>query len=122
MDGHLGSVWVIIPGKVAIGDNASTHIVCNTQSVDFPHTSSTVQAQRYDGLPTWRSSTALVRFSRTGTLDAATWLGGPTFFGGETIKTDPTGNVFLFGLAPGEQWFITPGSLQDYTEESTEYA
>ncbi|MFZ1730181.1 MAG: hypothetical protein WAV84_08675 [Bacteroidota bacterium] len=112
LDERLGTIWMHIPKKLAVGDNASTHIVCNTQSIDFPHTSSTVQAQRYDGLPTWRSSTALVRFSRTGTLDAATWLGGPTFFGGETIRTDPSGNVFLFGLAPGEQWFITPGSLQ----------
>ncbi|MFA6234070.1 MAG: hypothetical protein WC824_07750 [Bacteroidota bacterium] len=113
MDERLGTIWMHIPKKLAVGDNSSTHIVCNTQSLDFPHTAGTVQAQRHDGLPTWRSSTALVRLSRTGTLDAATWLGGPTFFGGETIRTDPNGNIFLFGLSPSEQWFITPGSLQD---------
>jgi hypothetical protein len=57
--------------------------------------------------------TALVRLGKTGTLDAATWLGGPSEFAGHSLCSDHAGNVFVIGASRYEQWFITPGSLQD---------
>jgi hypothetical protein len=111
--GMLGLLWKTGSGKVAVGEDASTHVVCNTASIDFPNTTGTVQGHRHNASPTWQTSTAVVRLSRNGTLDAATWLGGPTFFGGEAVRTDPAGNVIVFGWAPGEQWFVTPGGLHD---------
>ncbi|MBE0642487.1 MAG: T9SS type A sorting domain-containing protein [Bacteroidetes bacterium] len=114
----LGTYVVSPKNMVAVGDLACTHVLCNTGSVDFPNTPGSLQATRYDGSPVWRSSTAVVRLGQTGALEAATWLGGPTFFGGMDITTDPSGNVIVLGLAPGEQWFVTPGSLQDTPKRS----
>ncbi|MCB2203502.1 T9SS type A sorting domain-containing protein [bacterium] len=64
----------------------------------------------------WRSSTSLVRLSGSGQLDAATWLGGPSFFGGNCLRTDAAGNVFVMGFSSHQQWFVTPGTLDDTLE------
>jgi hypothetical protein len=55
----------------------------------------------------------MVRLNSAGQLEAATWLGKPNPFLGVAIDMDANGQLFVVGACRGEQWFVTPGTIQD---------
>ncbi|MFZ1728765.1 MAG: hypothetical protein WBQ23_14715 [Bacteroidota bacterium] len=121
--GGTGDEWGAVPNSgniglesnrlLAIGDSSSTHLLCNTMSTDFPITEDVIQTKLPPLTPFAGTYCAIVRLSGMGKLDASTWLGNPKPFLGVDIEMDSRDNIVVLGLCRGEQWFVTPGSLQD---------
>lgn len=108
--------------RAASGDLLiSTH----ADTRDFPVTPGAVQTSFADRVTIyWTNSLSndvVMRFSPSGTLMASTFLEGPTFSALIDIATGPDGDVYVLGLATGEQWFITPGVVHPFIQQKNIY-
>ncbi len=102
-------------GQLSLSTKSSAIILGNTESTDFPVTGGVVQEQRYNSNEPIRRNfaTSVVRLDSLGRLDAATWLGGPTWFWGYFLETGPDGSAYIMGHGSGRQGFVTKGTVQD---------
>lgn len=98
---------------LAAGPDGAAHFLCNTASTDFPVKGNVLQSDVPPPTPITGTYCSLVRFDSTGKLDAATWLGNPNPFLGIAIDMSVDGKLFVLGACRGEQWFVTPGTVQD---------
>lgn len=96
---------------LGVGDGG-IYLLCPTESMDFPITTNAYQSIR--PYSEWYyTSTALARFDSDGRLATSTWLGNPTWYGGVSLATDDSSNVFVWGITSGEQSFVPAGALED---------
>jgi hypothetical protein len=110
---HAGSTWHSYK-LMRVGMEDAVHILCNTRSDDFPITANALQAQRPSELSAEAYSVVVLsRLDSAGLLSAASWLGDPGSLMGMDLTVDASGNVIMFLPTDGEQWFVTPGTLQD---------
>ncbi len=98
---------------LAAGLDGAAHFLCNTASTDFPVKGNVLQSDVPPPTPITGIYCSLVRLDSTGKLDAATWLGNPNPFLGIAIDRSVDGKLFVLGACRGEQWFVTPGTVQD---------
>lgn len=95
---------------IAIDAQGNVIIVGNTRSLDFPATAGAYQTTRGTGGS--RDSDAFVaKFSSTGQLLWASYLGGPNFERAYAVEVDAQGNVILAGRA-GAGFPVTAGAFQ----------
>lgn len=79
---------------------------------DFPITPGAVQSAPIDNPYTSDTrdiNAVLLRFRDDGRLRASSYLEGPTYSRITDIAVGPDDDVYVLGLATGEQWFVTPG-------------
>ncbi len=84
---------------------------------DFPVTPGAVQSAPIDNPMTYDTrdyNSVLLRFRDDGRLRASTYLEGPIYSRITDIAVGPDDDVYVLGMATGEQWFVTPGVVHPW--------
>ncbi len=96
--------------NVAIDSAGNAWVVGSTLSSDFPVTSDALQPKYGGG--TYDGDGFLVRFSPSGSLEYATYIGGPAFDTMNALAFDQSGNIFLTGETAGLSQPSSPNAYQ----------
>lgn len=106
------SVWPFPFGDaprigVALDAGGAAYVVLTTAATDFPVSTGTLQTTAPGG-----DNVVVAKFSASGTLDDATYLGGNGDDEARSIAVDASGDAFVEGITTSTDFPATPGALQ----------
>lgn len=104
--GSTGEEW-ISTHNLAVDLEGNVYVATQTGSSDFPTTTGVVQRTPGGG-----SDMAVAKFSPTGALLAATYLGGRGGENPDGVYVGPAGHVFLSGQTSSDKFPVTSNAYQ----------
>jgi uncharacterized protein (TIGR03437 family) len=105
--------------QIAIDANGNAWVVGSTLSPDFPVTADALQPKYGGG--TYDGDGYLASFSPSGTLNYATYIGGPGYDTINAIAFDSSGNIYLTGETAGLSQPASAGAYQSTASASCFY-
>jgi uncharacterized protein (TIGR03437 family) len=102
--------------QMALDANGNAWVVGSTLSPDFPVTADALQPKYGGG--TYDGDGYLASFSPQGTLNYATYIGGPGYDTINAIAFDSSGNIYLTGESAGLSQPASPGAYQSAASAS----
>jgi uncharacterized protein (TIGR03437 family) len=106
----LGGSCATYGNGVATDASGNAWVVGSTISSDFPVTSDALQPKYGGG--TYDGDGFLARFSPTGSLEYATYIGGSAYDSLNALTFDPSGNIYLTGETAGLSQPSSPNAYQ----------
>ncbi len=106
----LGGSCATYGNNLVIDASGNAWVVGSTISSDFPVTSDALQPKYGGG--TYDGDGFLARFSPTGSLEYATYIGGPAYDSLNALTFDRSGNIFLTGETAGLSQPSSPNAYQ----------